>query len=285
MKRILLPTDFSDHAQNAMAYATELYKHEECMFYVLNVFRVYGYSTINIMYPEPGNPAYDAAFNESRKNINDTIRRLVFAKNPKHSFEGLSKNNFLLDAINHLVEEKGIDMIVMGTKGVKNARGIHYGSNAVTVMEKVTACPVIAIPLQAEFMGYREIIFPASYEIAYKKSETRLLLTLAREFNSNICILHIKENEELTENQVENRRLLEEDLTDTKYTFHSLTNIEPAVGISCFAESRNADLIALINRKHGFWYRIKEKSVVKGVSFYSRTPILVTHVQNRPEQP
>ncbi|MBC9795811.1 universal stress protein [Sinomicrobium weinanense] len=281
MKRILLPTDFSDHAQNAMAYATELYKHEECMFYVLNVFKVYGYSTTNIMYPEPGNPAYDAAFNESRKNIKDTVRRLIFAKNPKHSFEGLSKNNFLLDAINHLVEEKGIDMIVMGTKGAKNARGINYGSNAVTVMEKVTACPVLAIPSRAEFMGYREIIFPTSYEVPYKKSEISPLLSMAKEFKPMIRILHIKENEQLTENQIENRRLLEENLDGSKYSFHSLTNIDPAVGISCFTESRNADLIALVNRKHGFLYRLTEKPVVKGISFYTSTPIMVMHVQNR----
>ncbi|MGS2764985.1 universal stress protein [Sinomicrobium sp. M5D2P9] len=281
MKRILLPTDFSDHAQNAIAYATELYKHEECMFYVLNIFKVYNYSTSNMMYPEPGNPAYDIALEESRKNIKDTVRRLAFAKNPKHSFEGLSKNNFLLDAINHLVEEKGIDMVVMGTKGAKNAKGINYGSNAVTVMENVTACPVLAIPSQAEFTGYREIIVPTSYELPYKENEISPLLNIAREFKPTIRVLHIKENEELTETQTGNKRLLEEHLDGTKYTFHSLTNIEPAVGISCFTESRNADLIALVNRKHSFFYRVIEKPVVKGISFYTKTPILVMHIQNR----
>ncbi|RNL85373.1 universal stress protein [Sinomicrobium pectinilyticum] len=281
MKRILLPTDFSDHAQNAIAYATELYKHEECRFYVLNVFKVYGYSTINMMYPEPGNPAYDVAFNESQKKLKDTIRRLVFAKNPKHTFEGLSKNNFLLDAVNHLVEEKAIDMIVMGTQGAKNAKGTNYGSNAVAVMEKVTACPVLAIPSKAEFMGYREIIFPTSYELPYKKTEISPLLHIAREFKPTIRILHIRENEELTETQIENRRLLEDNLNGVKYTFHSLTNIEPAIGISCFTESRNADLITLVNRKHSLLYRLIEKPVVKGISFYTNTPILVMHVRNR----
>ncbi|RNL86281.1 universal stress protein [Sinomicrobium pectinilyticum] len=280
MKRILLPTDFSDNAWNAINYATELYKNEECMFYILNVFKVYSYSTVNMMYPEAGNPVYDVAYKESQKGISDIVRRLVFAKNPRHYFEGISKNNFLTDAINYLVEEKGIDMIVMGTKGAGNTRGSNYGSNAVTVMEKITSCPVIAVPSEGEFLGLKEIIFATSYEILCEKNELEPLLNLAGKFNATIRILHIRKNEELTEIQVANRRLLEDDMTDTKYTFHSLTNIEPAVGISCFAESRDADLIALVNRKHSILHRLMKKPVIKGITFYSRTPLLVMHVQN-----
>ena len=35
---ILLPTDFSKNAWHAIKYALELYKHNYCNFYILNVF-------------------------------------------------------------------------------------------------------------------------------------------------------------------------------------------------------------------------------------------------------
>lgn len=40
MKRILLPTDFSDISVNAIQYALSLFAEETCEFYLLNVYRV-----------------------------------------------------------------------------------------------------------------------------------------------------------------------------------------------------------------------------------------------------
>ena len=51
-KRILLPTDFSKNALNAIRYALDLYQDQNCDFYFLNAFMVNGYSIDNMMVPE-----------------------------------------------------------------------------------------------------------------------------------------------------------------------------------------------------------------------------------------
>jgi len=38
MKHILIPTDFSSNAWNAIQYALKLFKNEECTFYLLNTY-------------------------------------------------------------------------------------------------------------------------------------------------------------------------------------------------------------------------------------------------------
>ena len=38
MKRILLPTDFSENAYNAISYAVQLYKDIKCKFYILHTY-------------------------------------------------------------------------------------------------------------------------------------------------------------------------------------------------------------------------------------------------------
>ncbi|WP_254788362.1 universal stress protein [Cellulophaga baltica] len=44
MKRILIPTDFSHNANNAINYAIELYKRESCEFFILHSYYLTGYS-------------------------------------------------------------------------------------------------------------------------------------------------------------------------------------------------------------------------------------------------
>ena len=45
MKRILLPTDFSENAFNAIVYAVQLFKDEKCTFFLLNTYTPAAYHT------------------------------------------------------------------------------------------------------------------------------------------------------------------------------------------------------------------------------------------------
>ncbi|WP_368662392.1 universal stress protein [Zobellia laminariae] len=53
-KRILVPTDFSKNALNAVRYALDLYAKLNCEFYFLNVFKLEYYTTDTLIIPEPG---------------------------------------------------------------------------------------------------------------------------------------------------------------------------------------------------------------------------------------
>jgi len=68
-KKILLPTDFSKNAWTAISYAIELYKNDECDFYLLNTFQVSGYVIESMMVPEPGEKLYDIAKEKSEKGL------------------------------------------------------------------------------------------------------------------------------------------------------------------------------------------------------------------------
>ncbi|HAV54977.1 MAG TPA: universal stress protein, partial [Aequorivita sp.] len=52
-KRILIPTDFSRNAWNAIKYAMELYKREPAEFFLLHTYYLSGYSKENLLSPEP----------------------------------------------------------------------------------------------------------------------------------------------------------------------------------------------------------------------------------------
>ncbi len=277
-KKILLPTDFSKNAWSAISYAIELYKNEECDFYILNSFYTTGYALESMMVPEPGERLYEDAKGHSEKELSKILERLSFRDDSlKHKFFAISQFNNLLAAIQDVVEKKDIEMIVMGTKGTGNARDIIYGSNAVLVMEKVRNCPVMMIPDEIIYEEPKEIVFPTAYKTPFKRRELNYLIEFAKISNAAIRILHVTNEDMLNEDQKNNRELLKEYFDGISYTFHTLRNVDIQTGLNCFVESRDSDIITFINRKHNFFGSVFSKPLVKNLGHHAKVPVLALH--------
>ncbi|WP_299249659.1 universal stress protein [uncultured Aquimarina sp.] len=277
-KKILLPTDFSKNAWNAISYAIELYKNEECDFYVLNVFNATGYALESMMIPEPGEKKYDEAKEKSEKGLGKILERLSFRDDyPLHNFFMVSQFNSLLEAIKDLVDKQDIEMVIMGTKGATNASDVVYGSNTVLVMEKVRNCPVMAIPEDVIYTEPKEIVFPTDYKMQVKRRELQYLIEIAKITNAAVCFLYVSNDDTLDNEQVNNQKLLKEYFDHIPHTFHILRNVDVKGGLSAFVESRNSDMITFINRKHSFFGSIFSRPMVKDLGYHSRVPVLALH--------
>lgn len=278
-KKILLTTDFSKGAWNAIAYALELYKNTECYFYVVNTYTAAGYLKGGLLIPEPGEDAFNRAKQESEEGLVRVSRMITFREenNPKHEFTTLSMYKDLLDAIKKLVEEKDIDLVVMGTKGETNASNILFGSNAVMTMEKVRNCPVLVVPEDTDSIPPKEIVFPTSYKTHYKKHELEHLIEIAELSKAAIRILHVEEEDQLDDDQLEHKKLLEEYFNGLDYSYHTLTHLAVPDAIHSFVESRDSDMVAFINKKHTFFGSFLSKPLVKEIGYHSKVPILVMH--------
>ncbi|KZS40004.1 universal stress protein [Aquimarina aggregata] len=277
-KKILLPTDFSRNAWNAITYAIELYKNEDCDFYVLNTFSVTGYGLESMMVPEPGEKLYEEAKEKSEKGLGKILERLTFRDdNPNHKFYMVSQFSLLLDAILDLVEKRDIEMVIMGTKGNTDAATIVYGSNTVLIMEKVRNCPVMAIPQDTLYQEPKEIVFPTDYKTSFKRRELQHVIEIAKISNAAIRVLYVSDGEPLTQEQENNKKLLEENFDTIQHTFHVLHNVDVKGGLSAFVESRESDMITFVNRKHSFFGSIFSKPMVKNLGYHSKVPVLALH--------
>lgn len=276
-KRILLPTDFSKNSLNAIRYALNLYKEIDCDFYILNVFQVSGYSLDSgMMVPELGEPVFEAARIRSEEGLENLMEHLRMQPyNPKHTYHQISSFNSLLEAVNQTIAKKDIDIVVMGTKGTTGARSVIYGTNAINVMEKVRACPVLTVPENVRFSPPGEIVFPTDFKTVFKRKELAYLIEICKEHKAFIRVLYIDDGDGLGQKQKKNKELLEAIFKDIDHSFHTLTNVKVQEGINAFIESRDSDMIAFINRKHHFFGSIFAKPLVKELGYHSRVPILV----------
>ncbi|WP_158849172.1 universal stress protein [Algibacter sp. L1A34] len=278
-RKILLPTDFSKNAWHAICYAIELYKRDHCDFYLLNVYSSTGNIIDSLINAEPGSELYETAKLNSENGLAKVLDMLAFKDfdNPKHHFKTISTFNNAVEAIKGLVEEKDIEMIVMGTKGKTSSRGVAYGSTAINVMEKVRNCPVIVVPELALRILPKEIVFPTSFKTHLKRRELNYLIDIAKKCNASIKILHISEEAELNKHQANNKKILEEYFEDVDYSFHTLSHADIPMAINCFVESRESDMVAFINKKHVFFGSMLTHPLVKDIGRNSKVPILVMH--------
>lgn len=208
MKQILLPTDFSENSWNAIAYALQLFKDEECTFHLLNAYTPAIYRVDYVIgYPEQFG-LIDAVRNTSRENLFRMVSRISseFTKNDKHTFRTHAKFDTVLSGIKTFVNENDTDLMIMGTKGATGAKEILFGSNTVHVFKNVK-CPILAIPSEFSFEAPHEILFPTDLEATYMHSNLRIIKELAIANNSRVNLMHVSTGYDLTPKQKEVRSL------------------------------------------------------------------------------
>ena len=281
-KHILIPTDFSKNAWNALNYAIALFKEDECTFYLLNAYQLYHFTTDSIIVPEPGEKSYEEARENSEKGLENLLDGLQSSMdNPNHKFEMISVYNNVLKAVKETIKSKEINFIVMGTKGEGNPMNVLYGSNAVTVIENVKKCPILVIPENSQMPNEPgEVVFASNFKYYYKRRELIPVIDIATRLKAPIRILYVNGEGKLSTEQENNREILKDYFEGIDYSYHTLTHLSTAPGIYAFMESRSSTILALYNRKHGFFTSLFTTSLVKELSESPQFPILVLQEHN-----
>lgn len=275
MKKILLPTDFSDNALNAIKYAVQLFKDEKCTFYLLNTY------TPTIYYLEyvPINPdpsGLSAAIKDNLlKNLNSIVEKLKTEfNNRNHDFETIASFNTLILEIGEITKERDIDYIVMGTKGATGAKEILFGSNTVHVL-KNAKCPVLAIPSNFDYENPQEILFPSDYGVNFQEKHIQPIIDIALPHHGRVNILNVSYGYDLTEEQEKNKKKLESYFKNIAYLFHSVINEDIPEAITMFQQKTRVNLLAMINNKHSFFENLFFKSTINQIGFHLNIPFLV----------
>lgn len=278
-KRILVPTDFSDNSLHALEFAIELFRNEDCNFFLLNAFHSVFFTADKLSTPNEGEMAYEQAKTDSEAGLENLLETLSFSSPyPNHNFETISVHDNVLAAIQECLQRRSIDLLVMGTQGGNNPTANVMGSHALEVMENVDDCPVLVVPEGAAVKkgNKKEIVLATNFRIDYKRRELVYLQGIANRYAAAIRILYIG-NKELDAEQKIYKFKLQEFFSEYDHSFHTLTNIDVPKGIHSFIESRDSDMLAMIHTKPGFFENFFSPPVIREVGENPLVPILVLH--------
>ncbi len=278
MKRVLIPTDFSDNSWNAIKYALSLFKSEECTFYLLNTYTpAIAHSRFMAASLETGllaNAAHEGSINGLAKTI---LRIEEGYPNDNHHFKTISSFSLLIDEVMETVIQNNIDMVLLGTKGASGLEEVFMGSNTVRIIKSVKNCPVLAIPQNFDYIKPTEIAFATDFNRFYTKSELKPVLDLATSFGAVVRIVHVQyEIKALTEIQEFNLSMLRKYLGKVEHYVHTVSELNSvSKTLETFAVELDIHLLAMLHYQHSYMERLTREPVVKRVAFHSHTPLLV----------
>lgn len=278
MKKIILPTDFSDNSRNAIRYALALFRDEECTFYLVNTYTPAVYQAEYLLH-SPGQIGLgDIYQSHSQEQLDELKHELTAdAGNSRHQFMTHSAFNMLTDEVRSLAENEGAELVVMGTQGASGAKEILFGTHTVQVLKHLQ-CPILVVPSGYEYEKPSEILFPTDYEVDFKSLPLKTVLEVAKKHNSRFEVLHVSTGLELRHDQKRHKKQLMELLSTSRHEFHDLASQEIITAINGFQQHTPCQMLLMVKNKHTFFERLFVEPIVKKIAFHIHIPFMVVPV-------
>src|ERR1700761_323474 len=179
MKQILVATDFSTAAANAMEYAMAMAKAldmEVCALHAIHPTEGINNSTYNAIF-------IDDYYNNKR----EALKEWVAAYTAKDEYKDIEVTTicgvgFLKNVITRYIDEHHVELLVMGITGSTGITGI-VGSNA-SMMVSIVKTPTLIIPLESKFSASSVITLATDYETRLSAQDVNALNEMVQAFGS-----------------------------------------------------------------------------------------------------
>ena len=184
MKKILVPTDFSIHSENALQAAAIIAKEQHAE---IIVFHMMGLTHSGLNKNASSNAA-EAIFHMklAEKGFKDFLNKdYLKGLNVQEKVE--SYTNFT--DLNKVALENTIDLIIMGSHGTGGLEETFVGSNTEKVV-RTSDIPVLVIKSDPKNLNFSEVVFACDFKVE-NLNAYRSAMKLFASFNSNIHLLYV----------------------------------------------------------------------------------------------
>ncbi len=267
MKKILFPTEFSDHAADVFRYAVELAYFFKARLVVMHAFGKPDLElTVEEELEQMADIVTDSMIKFVLKNMPDEYR-------PHIHIDYVARIDFPTEAILGAALDEDIDLIVMGMTGKTNALDTLFGSTALEVLAKAD-CPVLVVPDGAKFKGIENLAYTTNFEFR-DLGAINFLKKWLNTFDASLHCLHIVEPKENELSAIKNLNILKATFQGRKRILFDLTQGDFQEEIERFANRKQADIVAMMFHKRNYILRLIQRSAVTGVARRIHLPLLV----------
>jgi len=276
MKKILVPSDFSSCAKNALDFAIQSAGFMPLEIHVLHVFE-----SAQDMYTD-----YMGLNKEFRLSLlAEAQEKLDQLKKQAEETVGITLHTHLsvlplTESVLEITEELGIDLIVMGTLGASGLKEKIVGSRTAHLIGK-TKVPVLVIPY---FYIWKK---PEKFLLATNQFENEpvildFLFEIVDLFMAQMQVIVFTEEEgENAFSILEHTRKTPRYETMLKKQYHQDTLTATQifgngfeVSLQEYIREHDIDILAMITYPRNFWNRVFHPSLTKRMSYHTQIPLL-----------
>ncbi|GLB50988.1 universal stress protein UspA [Neptunitalea chrysea] len=239
MKKILVPTDFSEQAEHALQTAASIAKKHNAELYILHLLDL---------------PVH--LLSTDKNELPEAIFFLKLAHQKFNTFldkpylEGLTihelvEEDEITTGINRVAEENNIDIIVIGSSGASGISEIFVGSNTEKVVRHANI-PVMVIKKPILEINFKHMVYASSFLHNYHESFKKAV-EMSKQFGYTLHLLYVN-----TPNNFKTTHAIKDRINEflniaevTDYTVNIYNDETIEEGILNFANSINADLLSV----------------------------------------
>jgi len=282
MKKLLIPTDFSDNAIKAVTYAAEIAKRTGAAIYLLHVIEPV---TDRIRQPYPLHERLEEEIANARLNDLKSLKDTLADVYPDITIETELAKGTVTTSILDYAENLPADIIIMGTQGASGLKEVFLGSISGGTIGRTTI-PVLAIPFEYLMEQPDAIVFATN---RYEEDRDLLdkIVELASLFNAVVhVVVFVDIDTSTADYYIYNHKQLNQYLSFLKQTYPGISFTGELLEDKDFEETieeynikNEVDIVAMITYPKSFWDKLLKKSVTKKMAFHSRIPVLAIPVK------
>ena len=274
MKKILVPTDFSDTSKNAALFAAQMVADlQDAKIILIHV-------SDKITGGSDGSPLTEddddrrIILTQALGQLSDEL--LAVAKVPIEFV--MEKGTSLVETLTRYVRYQAIDLVVMGITGATRLEQIFMGSNTLE-MAKESACPVLIVPPDAKYRKIKNVVLASDFKDVDTTIPVAPLKAMLDLFKPALHVVNVDSEHyvELTDEYKAERKKLESMLKDYAPEFYFIRQYDFFDAISQFADDKNIDLIVIVPRERSFLSGLFKTSHTKKLAYHSHIPIVAIH--------
>lgn len=274
MKKVLLLTDFSDAARNAIHFAQTLFRDTPVEFSLLHVYQIETDALYAAAYLL--DEAKDASFQHLHEELN------AIADIPaNHSYRLLNAPGTPVTVVGSLLEREGYDLVVVGATGA----GLFpvLGSVA-TGLIRSAETNVLVVPESAKNKAIRQVVLAVPYPGALPSADVlKPLLDIKAIGKAELTALSIVEtNFDHAEKGdfEEHRRDLAAQFGDGQATPYFIMDDNIGHGIETYLENNQVDLLVTVPHRKSLLDVLWNRSVTRQLAYNPLVPLLALHDGN-----
>lgn len=274
MKTYLVPTDYSEVADNAARYAIALAKKEQAKIILFHAFQ--------IPYPVAHDSYYpmisiDELELDSMTELTKYRDKLLDEVGNSIQIECHTLPGFVTESVDTYCEHHPVDLIITGITGGSKFKELVIGSNA-TSMARNLKKNVLIVPAGVTYRDVHKIGFATEFDLENEEKIEKQVKHYADLFKARVVALNVSDDEDL--NTPEKYKVMESvrsHFNDYKFSMQTLESNDVSTEIEHYVEERHCDWLVVVPKQHNMFGNLFNKSLTKKLAYHLHVPILAVN--------
>lgn len=275
MSTIIVPTDFSATAENALQFALGFAQHYN---FSITLFHAVSPSAVGLVNSVHAVDNGEQLLNDATEHLKKIQTRLQ-ESHAAIPVETAAQIGYIMDTLSDFATQLNPVAIIMGVTGSGSTMDKLMGSNAIHIMNH-TKFPTVIVPKKAEFKPIQSLAFACDLKQVASSTPTVSIRAFAKLFDAEVKILNVDyHNRHYSPQTPEEVKHLEAMLQDTKHSYHFVEDESTSHAISSFISENKIDMLIMLPKKHHFWDQLMHKSQTEEMAYHTHIPILALHAE------